>query len=384
MSKRLLMQKRAAVIDEAKTLVASATDGLSVEQRAKIDELTARATAMGEDIKRLESVEILDGELSESDGRTVRGAPAVNVMPRGDDKDGTRGFLHYLRTGQVNSDLQMRASNATDINIGTNADGGYLVPTGLLNRIIAKRNESMLANKLGIVDVPGVGTTVNVPYDNGAAELFVSTAEANAYDLDAPIFGQHSMTLVNYSKQLKLSNQILRDEDAKLLPFLGDYVGRAYAKTHNSLLLTALIAGGTAYTLGAAGGATATDIPGIVYSLPDGYEDRATFLMRRATEGSYKALTGSVFQFTPTPAGGERSFWGYPILNTAYAEAIGTGNQSIIFGNFEYVLKREDPAMTVLRDPYSSASTGQINMWYYFATVYKVAIAEAIRVGTHP
>lgn len=382
MNARELMALRAAKIAEAKTIASA--PAMTDEQRAKFDTLMKEAETMKGDIARLSSVEAEDAALDQSNGLRAAKieAPMINKMPRGDDEE--RAFLHYMRTGQPNQSLTFRASNATDMNIGTAADGGYLVPTGLYNQIIAKRNESMLRDKLGVKKMPGKGTTVNVSYDNGSANEFVVTTEANAFDLDAPVFAQHALTLATYTKQQKLSYQVLRDEDTALGPYLADYVGAAYARTHNSLLLTALLAGGTTFALGAAGAATDTDIPGIVYSLPDGYQDRAAFIMRRATEGSYKALKGSVFQFTPTPAGGERSFWGYPVFNSGYTPAIGTGNKSIVFGNFDFVLNREDPEMTMLRDPYSAAGTGQVNVWYYFSTVYKVAVAEAIRYGTHP
>lgn len=382
MNARELMAARAAKVAEAKQIAAA--PAMTEEQRTRFDALMKDADTMAGDIKRLQTVEAEEAALDESAGtRAARSeAPAINKMPRGDDE--LRAFLHYLRTGQPNQSLTFRASNAVDMSIGVNANGGYLVPTGLYNRIIAKRNETMLRDRLGIMRIPGTETTINVPYDNGTTNEFVATSEANAFDKDGPAFGQLPMTLVYYTKQQKLSYQVLNAESADLEGFLANYVGAAYARTHNSLLLSSLLSGGTTFNLAAAGAATDTDIPGIVYSLPDGYQDRASFLMRRATEGSYKALKGSTFQFTPTPAGGERSFWGYPVLNTGYAEAIATGKKSIVFGNFDFVLNRETPEMTMLRDPYSAAGTGQVNVWYYFGTVYKVAIAEAIRVGVHP
>ena len=38
----------------------------------------------------------------------------------------------------------------TDMNIGTNADGLYIDPTGLYNQVIAKRTEASLPTKLGV------------------------------------------------------------------------------------------------------------------------------------------------------------------------------------------------------------------------------------------
>lgn len=382
MNARELMEQRGQIVDQAKTLAAA--PALSDEQRANIDNLLKQADGMSADIKRLQAVEALAANADESAGtRGARmSAPSLNLKTGYGKDTESRAFLHYLRTGDASREL--RASNATDLNIGTAADGGVLVPTGLLNRIIAKRNESDLSAMLGVTMVPGVGTTVDAPFDNGTANEFVSTAEANSFDLDGPALSKRSLTLVKYTKKITLSYELLEDEDARLDAFLGDYVGRALAKTHNSLLLAEALATGTGFTLGAQAAATAADIPGIVYSLPDGYQDNAAFVMRRATEGAYRALTGSAFQFVPTPAGGEGRLWGFPIHNSAYAEAIATTKKSMVFGNWEFMLKREAPGLTMLRDPYSSASTGQVNIFYYIRAVYKLSVAEALRVGTHP
>ena len=72
------------------------------------------------------------------------------------------------------------------------------------------------------------------------------------------------------------------------------------------------------------------------------------------------------------------------MYNSASMPAIGSGNKSVLFGNWNFVGMREDPGLTLLRDPYSAASTGQVVLHYYFRTVYKVLMPEAIYFGTHP
>ena len=135
-----------------------------------------------------------------------------------------------------------------------------------------------------MLDIPGKGTTVDVPVDNGTTNEFVSTGEGVAFDRDAPALSKKSLTLVKYTKKLQLSYELLEDEDTKVENWLAGYVGRALAKTHNSLLVAEALVTGTTFALGAAAAATATDIPGLIYALPDGYQDNAAFVTRRATE----------------------------------------------------------------------------------------------------
>lgn len=49
-----------------------------------------------------------------------------------------------------------------------------------------------------------------------------------------------------------------------------------------------------------------------------------------------------------------------------------------------YVGLRESTSLTMLRDPYTAAGTGQIKLWFWFDLVYGVLQAEAIQYATHP
>src|SRR5690606_6071303 len=110
------------------------------------------------------------------------------------EKDEMKGFMHYIRTGKENSDMKrLKASNDTDMNIGTAEDGQYLVPTGHYQNVIARRDESALWSRLGVTEIPGVGTTVNVPYDDEADGEFVVATETQEFDDDAPATGRKQM-----------------------------------------------------------------------------------------------------------------------------------------------------------------------------------------------
>jgi HK97 family phage major capsid protein len=241
--------------------------------------------------------------------------------------------------------------------------------------------------------IPGKGTTVNVPIDNEADGEFVSTAEAGTMDRDAPALGQVALTLVKYTKKIELSYELLEDEDSRLLSFLEGWVGTGLARTHNSLLVTEVLANGTAgLTLDAAAAIGAAEIPELMYKLKGEYADGAAWLMARATEGYLRGLTGNNFQFVPTPMGSiagsqasvssSRELFGAPIFNSAYMPAIATTNKTLVFGNFSKVGLYMAPDITFLRDPYSAANTGQVRLHYYTRVDYGTLIAEAIQYAT--
>jgi HK97 family phage major capsid protein len=384
---RELRDRRAAVLQQASDLVRSAEDAdrdLNTDEQTRYDDLLNQAASLEVRAARLEQIPA---------GQTVpatRQAPAMNRIPLGDNE--ARAMAHYLRTGDAGGLRELRASNNTDMNVGTSADGGYTVPTGHHQGIIARRDESMLARKLGVRNIPGKGTTVNVPLDSEADGEFVSAAEANAYDRDAPALGQKAMTLVKYTKKVELSVELLEDEDSRLMDFLNDYVGRGMAKTHNSLLLTEVAANGTALKTYASATAVAVGEPeDIVYQddLVDYLDDTMSvaWVMRGSTYGNIVSLAGNSRHYALQEAGSStspRALLGYPVHYSNKAAATAASAKDAYFGNWNFVGLREAPEFTVLRDPYTNAHLGQIRLLYMFRAVYGVLQAEAIGYGVHP
>jgi HK97 family phage major capsid protein len=294
------------------------------------------------------------------------------------------GGVRHMMVGP--NELQIRASNNTDMNIGTAADGGDTVATGFYNQIIAKRSEYSLPERLGVRRIPGVGTTVDVPYDNETDGEFVSTSEAAAFDQDAPALAKRSMTLVKYSKKITLSYELLQDTAVGLEAFLADWVARGQAKTLNQLLLTEVATTGTAYKTTASNSAIAfgeLESTALNASTAPYLDDSGSvaWVINPATYATIVKIVGNTQYYSPTPSGagiGGRSLLGYPVHFSSKAATIASTAKVAYFGNWNFVGWREDPGFTLLRDPYSAAGTGQIQLWMYFRTVFKQLQADAV------
>lgn len=390
MNERELLAERARLLDEAKAIhdKAEAENRDLTPEEAKIfDEKKLAVETLN---KRIERARVFAGGTPEKPER----APAV-VKTRGDNfanalgawvRDGDTGGVQTMMRGK---ELEIRASNNTDMNIGTAADGGYAVPTGFYNQIIARRDEISLPSRLGVRRIPGIGTTVNVPLDAEDDGEFVSTNEAAAFDRDAPAIGQKALTLVKYSKYIELSYELLQDEDARLMDFLTDFVARGQAKTLNNLLLTEVAANGTNLKTFASTTALAIgELESIVYNdnLAAYLDDTAScsWVTRPSTFGAISALTGNPRVYAETPAGSRErpGLLGFPVAFSQKVAAPAANAKTVYFGNWNFVGWREDPGFTLLRDPYSKASSGQVVLWMYFRTVFGVLQAEAIGYGT--
>jgi HK97 family phage major capsid protein len=389
MNEREYLAKRAALLDEGRKLndltVAEERD-FSAEEQAAWDKIQDDVKALDARYQRSQIV----GE-PEIRGAVKPTAPAVLKHKLGDSfakslgaflRTGDMGAVSELRAGP--NEIAIRASNNTDMNIGTAADGGYVDPTEMYRGVIAKRTELSLPERLGVRRIPGIGTTVNVPYDNETDGEFVSTAEAGSFDQDAPAIGQAAMTLVKYTKYITLSVELLNDEDASLMSFLMDWVARGQAKTLNSLLLTEAAASGTSLKTTASATAIAAGEPEAVVlndTVGDYLDDSGAcaWVMKPSTFGAIAAITGNPRMYAENPGGSlGREILGYPVHFSTKAGAMTAGLKSAYFGNWNFMGWREAPGFTLLRDPYSAAGTGQVKLWMYFRTVFKVLQPSAL------
>lgn len=390
-----LRERRNQVLAQARNLLDAAeaqNRNLLQEEQEQYDGFMAEVDELDVRIERQERQQRLEAETATAATTPMhqrsqpQRAPNMNRLPLGDSEQ--RAYAHWVRTGDDGGIRELRASNDTDMNVGTTADGGYAVPTGHYQGIIARRDENLLLNQLGIMLIPGVGTTVNVPIDAEADGEFVSTNEATAFDRDAPALSTKAMTLVKYTKKIELSYELLEDEDSRLLEFLNNFVGRGMAKTHNNLLLTEVAANGTAFKTFASASALAfgelEDIVGNNDLGPYIESDTSVgWVMRNATFWDIKSIVGNDRQYAVNTDTG-LTLLGYPVAKSQKAAAVGASAKPIYFGNWSYVGWREAPGFTVLRDPYSKASNGQVVFHYYFRTVYGVLQAEAVGYGVHP
>lgn len=406
MNVRELMAKRATLVGQARALVTLAETeqrDLSAEETTQFDGLMAEADKLQATIDRLGKLESIEtglkqGQRQSNGGAQAFGMPAINRLGLGDTE--TKATAHYIRTGDVRAMAGlaaeqttdfMAASNDTDMNVTTAADGGVLVPTSHFQGIVAKRSETALFGPLGVTPYNGMrGTTANVPIETGSANVFVSTAESpGTVDRDAPVLDKAALTLVDFTKSIEITNDLRDMEDSGLMAFLTNYVGRALALTHNSALITEALASGTAVALGAAAAATAGDPETLEGDLAAEYSDNAFFVMRKATLYKYRKLTGSPFIYQTNPAGSlndvlrPRQLGESEVFLSSFVPAIAAGAKSSILGNFEYMGMRETP-LTFLYDPYSKAGTMRVMLHYYTRLVYKVTNADAILYGRHP
>lgn len=404
-----LRAQRKEVLDQAQALIDTATG----EKRALTEDEEREINALKERAATLARQEELASTVATMRDAVPAAAPTVNRGPLGDNegnawraylRDGDRGGLRHLMQAGDGSErpqivlnvpsqretrtlIEQRVTDST-MNITTAGDGANIVPTGLVAQIAMRKNEKMLAERLGCRRVPGQGTTVNYPYENKDPDVFAATSEqsdahGNNYERDAATTALRAFTLAKYTRKLELTEEMLEDTPVDLMGYISDVIGRQIAATHNALLVANVEALGTKLADFASNAAIAAgELEKILGNDTLGFylEDASDvhWLMRSTTHWAINSVVGDTRFYAQQLEG----LLGHDVLHSTKVDAIGAAAKSVMFGDWNYMGYREAPELRFIQDPYSV--DGLVVLKYSFRACYGLLQAGAIGYGLHP
>jgi len=346
------------------------------------------------------SIAALTAQVNEPKVEAGKAAAVVGAL--GGDHDGHKAFTHWLRTGQKNSYTRTESedwsSTKTGMTEGTGTAGGVLVPEGLYNQIVAKRDEQSIARRAGAMVIQTSLDSVQVPTENNKA-AFVLRGEASAYTESLPTFTSRLVAVYNFSNMIKASNELLADQQASMDAFLVNVLGRGLAKIENEYVVTGsgsaqplgIQAGGTAgITFAGASALTIADVLGLFFALPEPYtvgSPGPVWVMKNATLALIRALTTTNFAFNQVEqAGSSQSgamLYGYPVIVSAAMPAATTGLKSVSLVNFaSSTVLVERSGLVVSRNPYLYEEYGQTAIFSTARFGFSVTTAEGAIFGT--
>ena len=346
------------------------------------------------------SIAALTAQVNEPKVEAGKAAAVVGAL--GGDHDGHKAFTHWLRTGQKNyytrTESEDWSSTKTGMTEGTGTAGGVLVPEGLYNQIVAKRDEQSIARRAGAMVIQTSLDAVQVPTENNKA-AFVLRGEAAAYTESLPTFTSRLVAVYNFSNMIKASNELLADQQASMDAFLVNVLGRGLANVENTYVVTGsgsaqplgIQAGGTAgITFAGAAALTIADVLGLFFALPEPYtvgSPGPVWVMKNATLALIRALTTTNFAFNQVEqAGSSQSgamLYGYPVIVSAAMPAATTGLKSVALVNFaSSTVLVERSGLVVSRNPYLYEEYGQTAIFSTARFGFSVTTAEGAIYGT--
>jgi HK97 family phage major capsid protein len=295
-------------------------------------------------------------------------------------------FRHYLKTGEVIKAV---------INEGTTNEGGVAVPKELIPTIIGRRDEMSLLGQFNFRRFTTSVRQVDVPVQDAKAD-FAVVAESGAANQDEPDFANsRTITVYRYNMLMKVTNEFLADQQANFDQFITEEIARAYARLVNNYIINGTGSGQpygilaratTSETLAAVAGLDFADVLNIMHKLPSAYDEAGStgWVMRNATLGAIRALTGDYPQFRPMVNGTSKDLEGYPVALSDKIAALGASAKPIIFGNMNEYAFVENATIEVVRNPYLYMANNQTGIFVNVRWGGDVLQPEAFVYGVNP
>ncbi|MEM1039802.1 MAG: phage major capsid protein [Pseudomonadota bacterium] len=307
--------------------------------------------------------------------RPAKAGGATSTVLDHEHKD---AFHSYMRSG---SDSVLRGLQGKAMSIGSDQDGGYLVPDELSTEI--GRRLATVSPIRSIATVRQVSSAVyKKPFAaTGPAVGWVGETEARPQTVTPSLTELQFPTMELYAMPAATS-ALLDDSAVDLETWIADEVQTAFAEQESAAfingdginkpsgLLTATTVDESLWSWGNLGtiatgadgdfdGTTGADVMvDAIYALKAGYRQNARFVMNRKTQAALRKLKdddGNYLWQAPATAGAQAMLMGFPVVEAEDMPDIATGSLSIAFGDFARGYLVVDRAgVSVLRDPYSA------------------------------
>jgi HK97 family phage major capsid protein len=287
-------------------------------------------------------------------------------------------FDAYVRAGESSG---LRALETKAMSVGSNPDGGYLVPVELEHEI--GRRLTAISPIRGIAGVREIsGNVYKKPFMTaGPAVGWVGETAARP-QTDSPVLDALSFPAMELYAMPAATQALLEDSAVNIDEWIAAEVEQAFAVQEG----TAFVSGdGTnkpkgflSYTtianaswewakLGYVATGEAGDFPAsdpsdvlvdLIYALKAGYRQNGTFVMNRKTQATvrkFKDSGGAYLWQPPAIAGGRASLMTFAVIEAEDMPDIAANSYSVAFGDFRrgyLVVDRQ--GVRVLRDPFSA------------------------------
>jgi HK97 family phage major capsid protein len=324
-----------------------------------------------------------------NDIETMLKRPA-NAMEAKEVDLSLKAWDSFMRKGQDN----MAPEEVKALTVGTAATAGNLAPAEYVNELIKVISEISPVRSVARVrqtsnkeiEVPSKTATFAAAWTAEGG----SRTETTGYTASLNTIPTHELYAL-----VDISGALLEDSVFDLEAEMNTEFAEQFAKAEGAAFLTGngtnkptgILDGTTvASTTAAAAAAIATDdLMDLVHGLQSEYARNAAFMLNRTTLGEIRKLKDTAGQYIFQTGFSGQSGLPNTILGHAYVEAVDMADiaataKPVVFGDYRrgYMIV-DRVALSVLRDPYSQASTGNVRYIARRRVGGEVVLAEAMR-----
>ena len=219
-----LREKRSKAWDTARDFLDSKRNesGLLSEEDSKTyDAMEQQIVAYGKEIQRLERQAQIEAEMNKPTSTPIQNKPNASI--HGDTKTGIASDEY--RTAFWNSIRNRNFYDVrNDLQVGTDTEGGYLVPDEFERKLVEALTEENIFRQLATVIKTSSGDR-KIPIVTSKGEA-AWMDEEDAYKLSDDTFGQASLGAYKVGTAIKISEELLNDA-AFDLP---SYIAKEFAR----------------------------------------------------------------------------------------------------------------------------------------------------------
>ena len=315
-------------------------DATYSKMEKEFDELTASIT-------RAQRRANMEMEMNKPVNAPITAKPMVMTEPEDSTGRASKGYKKNFWNAMRRKQMTPEMANA--LQIGTDSEGGYLVPDEYEKTLVEALEEENIFRKLAhVISTSSGDRKIPVVASKGSASWV--DEEGTIPDSD-DAFNQVSIGAYKLGTLIKVSNELLNDSVFNL----ESYISKEFARRIGSKEEDAFFNGnGTGKPVGifnATGGAevgvtaasataiTADEIIDLFYSLKAPYRKNAVWILNDATIKAIRKLKDNNGNYLWQPsltAGTPDTILGRPVYTSSYVPTIAAGAKTIAFGDFSY------------------------------------------------
>lgn len=386
-----MREERAAAYERMKEINDHALEegrDLSAEEQQEFDRAEQDFDSLGARIQRSEDLEGLaprmtrSAALPESEAREVE---TRQERPGPDSEEYAEKFSRYLRTGD---EMEARAA----LQVGTDSEGGYIVPEDWMNRLVEKSREFGVVRSLATVITTSDGRKIHIP-TIATFNTAVLVVEEEAFTQSEPTFGEKELDAYKYGTIAKFSDELRQDAMFDIDGLIQRLAGEAITLKEDSALLSGsgssqpegLLTGlETGKTAASKTAITADELIDLYHSVTSPYRASASWIFHDKTAAEIRKLKDENQQYLWQPglqAGAPDLLLGKPVYTDTFMPELAEASKVGVFGDIgrAYTVRNAGGiAVKVLEELY--AANGQVGVRVHRRTDGAVVDVNAAKV----
>ena len=279
---------------------------VSAEDNATYEKMEADVVALGKEIERLERQAAIDREMDQPTAAPLVSRPTTaTAQKQGRASDEYRNAFWGMIRNRSASPAVMNA-----LQIGTDSEGGYLVPDEYERTLVqGLEEENVLRSLCTVIQTSSGDRKIPIVASHGTASW---VDEEGAIPESDDVFGQISIGAHKVATMIKVSDELLQDSVFDIENYISAEFARRIGAAEEEAFITgdgsgkptgllhATLGAGTGVTT-AGNAVTADEVIDLVHSIKSVYRKKAVFLMNDSTIKAIRKLKSIEGQYLWQP-----------------------------------------------------------------------------------